>query len=122
MRYWKRPVDGIVFAMADPDHVKRLLAEGWAEVSGPDGAEAVPPPAGGPPLICPHCGLPYRTTAVSLAPAPSPPPPQVPVPVPVSVAAGHATGAGDTPDVALPDEAEVAAFNAAREQRRRGRP
>jgi hypothetical protein len=34
-RWFERASDGVVFRMDDPDHIKRMLAEGWREVDGP---------------------------------------------------------------------------------------
>lgn len=33
-RWWRRP-DGVIFMMTDPDHIKRMLTEGWVEVESP---------------------------------------------------------------------------------------
>ena len=32
---WFQRADGMVFRMDDPDHIKRMLSEGWHEVDGP---------------------------------------------------------------------------------------
>lgn len=35
-RWWRRG-DGQIFMIADPDHIKRVLGEGWQEVASPMG-------------------------------------------------------------------------------------
>ena len=35
-RWWRRG-DGLIFMVTDPDHIKRLLSEGWQEAAGPTG-------------------------------------------------------------------------------------
>lgn len=32
---WFQRADGLVFRMDDPDHIKRMLSEGWREVDDP---------------------------------------------------------------------------------------
>lgn len=50
-RWWQRPGDGIIFMMTDPDHIARMLREGWREVEHPcnTGSDTIttdqPPPA-----------------------------------------------------------------------------
>ncbi len=42
-RWWQRPGDGIVFMVNDPDHITRIVREGWREVERPEAAPAEPP-------------------------------------------------------------------------------
>jgi hypothetical protein len=35
-RWWRRG-DGTIWMVNDPDHVRRILADGWQEVAGPTG-------------------------------------------------------------------------------------
>lgn len=32
---WFKRADGVIFRMDDPDHITRMLDEGWHEVTGP---------------------------------------------------------------------------------------
>ena len=43
-RWWQRPGDGIIFMVADPDHIARIIRAGWREVERPEDAPAEPPP------------------------------------------------------------------------------
>ncbi|HET8906190.1 MAG TPA: hypothetical protein VFN11_04415 [Ktedonobacterales bacterium] len=39
---WFQRADGMVFRMDDPDHIQRMLSEGWHEVDGPQTLTPVP--------------------------------------------------------------------------------
>ncbi len=52
-RWFQRPGDGLIFSMADLDHIQRMLSEGWLEVDGPDARDVPTSPPDMPPAVPP---------------------------------------------------------------------
>lgn len=86
-RWFARQVDGLVFRIDDPDHITRVLSEGWQEVSSPHSS---------------NTGSPNQDVdgaATPLPSTPTPPPTESPTPAQIQARndAARAAFSGNAP-------------------------